>query len=100
MCDQCNKEDINMMVEPTDVLHWIKMGRYFGYPSCCIESFIERMLDGSWNDTEKDDERYAGFNEGFLPCDDHIKQIKAGEIKIKDIIQNRICKTKYPFDHG
>lgn len=96
MCDQCKQKEMPEEVLPEYVLHWIKMGRYFGYPECCINAFCTRILLGKY----AYDEKYNNCNDGFLPCDDHLAQINAGEIKIEDIIEKRICKTPYPLDEA
>ena len=63
-------------------------GKFYGYPDCCIDSF----LSGATTPLElkrvrqrtQDQQKVA--QQGFIPCEDHAKQILQGEIKIEDLI--------------
>ena len=69
-----------------------KVGEYFGYPPCCIDEFMRTR--GSHNKERSK----ASKNTGFIPCSAHTEQILAGEIRLKDLITNRTCNTRFPKD--
>lgn len=80
--------------EPTE-LHkelWKLYGIYFGYPKCCVNAFIKGRF---WNHLpEKLKPKCKG--KGFVPCKRCCNKILKNNLKIKSLIKNRICKTKYP----
>lgn len=85
---------LELEIETNNII--IKQGEYFGYPICCVESFIQYLSGKS--------KRYniqwkTAHHEGFVPCFSHAQQIHKGKIKIKDIIQNRICKIDFEYDN-
>ena len=58
-------------------------GRYFGYPECCIRSFIRGpILACNRNPVQLE----ASNHTGFIPCVKHSKQIVSGKITLKDLI--------------
>lgn len=74
-------------------IHWVAMGLHFGYPKCCIDSFIQlkhintgpRQLDGS----------------GYIPCD-WCNEHKTTEQLINTINFNRdpsLGAFKYATNH-
>lgn len=69
--------------------HWRTTGKYYGYPQCCIDAFI--------NDKSNRDQEIHK-NQGFLPCQEHAKQIKEGKITIESLITNREHNEPFPFD--
>lgn len=78
-----------------EILWYTKAGKYFGYPSCCIDNVIDRAKKG-WKMTA--DQKKVNKNTGFVPCKMCSKKIVNGEIKIEDLIKNRICKSKFPHE--
>lgn len=76
-------------VTAQDTLHWIGMGRYFGYPSCCIASFLE-VFDIS----EAQEAVHEGH--GFLPCHECSVQILEGKKTLASLIRDRQCPTPFP----
>ena len=68
-------------------------GKNYGYPDCCIKEFSENAFK------VKSPERNVCFiaaeNSGFVPCYYHSCQILNNEIKITDLIKNRICKKSF-----
>ena len=81
-----------------DNKHFIINGLYFGYPSCCIKSFIEglSLLYSSNRFTYSQSLFMDGS--GFIPCHGcSVKMIKKDLIK-KDLIKNRIHIEEYPND--
>lgn len=76
-------------------------GIYYGYPNCCIKEFHQILLEEDPIIKEELKERkklnyLVSNNSGFIPCDYHTTKIINNEIKLEDIIQNRICKSKFP----
>lgn len=68
--------------------HWLKTGLLFGYPNCCVDSFLQlnhlktgivRKLNGT----------------GFIPCD-RCNIHKTEEEMIQEINKNR-CREFKPF---
>lgn len=66
---------------------WVVIGRYYGYPDCCIAAFPNKS----------NREVSIHQHQGFLPCEKCAERIKKGEIKIEDLIQNRQQSTPYPI---
>lgn len=64
---------------------WILLGRYYGYPQCCIDTFIKRA-DGPYDSRfEEIGERSTGYP--CIVCDEHAKMSKE---KVTEIVnQNR-----------
>lgn len=58
-------------------------GRYFGYPECCIRSFIRGPLFACDRNPVQ---LVASNGTGFIPCVKHAKQVVSGKIKLKDLI--------------
>lgn len=75
------------------------IGRYYGYPVCCCESFCAYQKN-LMNGKKIHRNPKAHGKTGFLPCEKHERMIISGQIKIADLIQNRICKTPFPNDGG
>ena len=71
-----------------------KLGEYFGYPKCCIDQFMKCYTNRMPPNKICTESAY----EGFVPCIEHSKQIKAKKIKIGDLIQKRCCKKEFPYD--
>jgi hypothetical protein len=69
-----------------------KQGDYFGYPKCCIKSFI-----GFINGKKKRDpiQNQASHPEGFVPCVKHAKQIIQKKVKVIDLLENRVSMREF-----
>ena len=77
-----------------DLSTYHNKGQYYGYPKCCIDNFIKkRVKRGSIND-------HASNGSGFIPCDNHATQIINKQIKLEDLILNRICEKHFPNGDG
>ena len=61
------------------------LGTYFGYPECCKVEFCEDIL----KDIDPSNKNINGS--GFIPCRKHFVQIQLGELKLEDLIKNRVC---------
>ena len=105
-----------------------ELGRYFGYPECCIDYFNTRgkliknkqtpstrialskefITVGSSPTTDvagslqtcNDITSSVSCNKGFIPCINCATQIVDGKIKLEDLITNRECETAFPNDDG
>ena len=78
-------------------MNFLQKGEYFGYPLCCIQSFITQFN----NIHNVMPTNYISNNTtGFLPCYTCSKRVLSGEIKIKDLITNRECETEFPNGDG
>lgn len=66
------------------------LGKYYGYPKCCIYSFINDNLKR----TRK--QKYVHKGLGFIPCNNCATKIINGENKIEQLIKNRICSKVFP----
>lgn len=67
--------------------HWFKQGMLFGYPQCCVDSFI--TLDHIWDGPRKLN------GTGFIPCA-HCNATKSTEELIQEINSKR-CREFKPF---
>jgi hypothetical protein len=72
-----------------------EVGKYFGYPSCCIAAY-EDIQTNQGRKTAEQAYLASMMNTGFTPCPIHAKQIVAGTIKIESLIVNRICPLPFP----
>jgi hypothetical protein len=69
----------------------VLFGKFFGYPECCTKYFLDTRSRHSREEIVNKNSK-----NGFVVCPDHARQIEEGKTKIKDLIQNRICKTPFP----
>lgn len=74
------------------VIHWDFMGRYYGYPQCCIDWFTGTSVGRPL--TAKQSEVH-GYN-GFIPCPACAEKVTKDTIHT--LIKNRVCETPYPND--
>ena len=77
-----------------------ELGRYFGYPECCIDYFNTRGKLIKNKQTCNDITSSVSCNKGFIPCINCATQIVDGKIKLEDLITNRECETAFPNDDG
>ena len=71
------------------------IGKYFGYPKCCIEEF-EKNRRKRPNKLQRETSKY----QGFIPCISCCKLIMEDKIKIENLIKDRECELSYPNDEG
>lgn len=69
----------------------VKLGRYYGFPECCIRSFGKshwwkrptvESLDGT----------------GYIPCDNCFAEIYHGRMSVHDVLIDRKCIYTFPED--
>lgn len=85
----------SFVLTESQIQRYRKAGKYFGYPSCCIDNVIDRASRGFVMTLNQ---KKVNKNTGFVPCRKCSKKIVDGEIKIQDLIKNRICKSKFPHE--
>jgi hypothetical protein len=67
-------------------------GKYYGYPKCCIESFIEStMLFKNKTRTQIK----ISNNSGFIPCSYCSWKVLSKQCTLNDLIHNRICDKPF-----
>lgn len=84
------------------VKHWERMGKHFGYPKCCIDSFVKRatrLVSGLRAELTSNQQRVHNHT-GFIPCDECSKDIVRGEKSLEGLIDTgtRTCKYQFPTD--
>lgn len=75
---------------------WSIMGFMYGYPVCCVKSFIYRStrglapISGPWTGS------------GFIPCKDHKKEATVDFNKFIEvhIAPNRVYHLPFPLDEA
>lgn len=80
-----------------------RLGEYYGYPKCCINHFVDNILNGKKSILEYQ-KIYAKNYEvskhtGFIPCTRHTNLILKNKMSLEDLIRNRKCKKKFPNDN-
>lgn len=84
------KEEYDQFIKPKEsVISFVRLGRYYGYPECCINAFCKTT-----NLTKEQQKVHGGT--GFIPCPQHSIEILNGAIKIEDLIVNRQCEKEFP----
>ena len=65
-----------------------KNGKYYGYPDCCIQSFIDPISKNGRlpNATERTKAQQHTAKYGFIPCEVHAQQIQDKKITIEQLI--------------
>lgn len=74
---------------------WVLLGLYYGYPTCCIESFCKspHYLDKAFGDMRTE----TGNGTGLVPCTNCATKINSKEITLESLISDRIDKGKFPI---
>jgi hypothetical protein len=78
-----------MIFKKTTKCRYELLGKYYGYPKCCIDSFI---LDIK----RTRNQRYVHKGLGFIPCNNCATKIMNGENTIEQLIKNRIFSKEFP----
>ena len=71
-------------------------GEYYGYPPCCIESFL-KPTSALHHAVRFEDVPFAGT--GFVPCQKCATERTEEEI-LAEIASRRKCPTPFPDDSG
>ena len=73
----------------------ITNGIIYGYPKCCIESFVDMAI----NHKQKHPIQISvSNNTGFIPCFDCSLKVYKNKCELKDLIQNRLEILPFPKD--
>lgn len=73
-------------------------GKYYGFPSCCVESMIEFCDKNPEKGYAWEVKRNKFSGSGFVPCDKCDR--KPALITKFRIAHNRICPSKFPHTLG
>ena len=73
---------------------WIKYGKRFGYPECCIEAFIERNTNEPVLPNRI--QIRVGKGTGFIPCSYCCWKVISGKCKLEDLIKDRKERRTFP----
>lgn len=71
---------------------WLSNGMYFGFPPCCIFSFMFVKVK---NRTKNQNKVHKFF--GFIPCSECSDRIVNGEIKLEDLISKKLRQCEFTF---
>lgn len=79
-----------------------RLGQYYGYPKCCVNHFVDNILNGKKSIIEYRKKYVKNYNTskhtGFIPCTRHTNLILANKMSLEDLIRNRKCKKNFPND--
>jgi hypothetical protein len=75
---------------------WIKYGKRFGYPECCIEAFLIRNEDDDNIIPPNRVQKRVGNGTGFIPCSYCSWKVISGKCKLEDLLKNRKERVKFP----
>jgi hypothetical protein len=68
-------------------------GKFYGYPTCCITSFVNDIT-GTNKRTPSQLQVHNGS--GFIPCHNCATKIIMGQTTLEQLITERICSTEFP----
>lgn len=73
----------------------VSRGKYYGYPECCIEAFVESF--GKHNQSR---ERHIAFQiVGYVPCALCADKILEGSLRVEDVVHEvnsrRSCEKPF-----
>ena len=69
-------------------------GEYYGYPKCCIESFIYNVVT---NKPPSRTQKKASGRTGFIPCSYCSWKIKTNKVTLTGLISNRRSCNPFPI---
>lgn len=69
-----------------------KQGEYFGYPKCCIRSFVKFI---SGKKKREPIQNQASHPEGFVPCIKHANLIVKNKVKVIELLENRVSLKEF-----
>lgn len=98
MNQQYDKHLRNLEMNKSEFPNFVAAGMHYGYPICCINDVCFRKRHGI---PISPLQRQVCGRTGFFPCTDHAVAIKAGKIKLADVIlPTRTCKSAFPVDEN
>ena len=75
--------------------YYYMVGRYFGYPDCCITSFIFNIETSL---LYRKPEQLEAASHGFVPCPSCAASILSGKKMVDDLISDRVCPLPFPHE--
>lgn len=79
-------------------------GQYYGYPTCCIDAFIEDMqyLENTGKaPVRARADKYPWTGTGFIPCNEHAESImQHWDETMQEILKSRVCVYPFPVDES
>lgn len=76
--------------------NWIKYGKRFGYPECCIRAFIDRNIDDDNIILPNRIQRRVSNGKGFIPCSYCSWKVLSRQCKLEDLIKDRKERRQFP----
>src|SRR5690554_1109638 len=67
------------------------IGKYYGYPECCVGHFSENVGRNGWNEYARGS---WAEGTGFIPCPECLARPK--EDLVSEIAERRCQRTKFP----
>ena len=75
---------------------WERAGKYFGYPKCCIKSFIDRVEAEEYKMPSRIQQKVCKGT-GFVPCSYCAWKVLSKQCTLKDLIVNRKHRVPFPI---
>lgn len=85
--------EIRELIEP-----WYYTGKFYGYPDCCIDDFVGRIITEEFSDGMTKEQDQVHQNLGFIPCHSCAVKIINGETTLEGLIKNRQCRNPFPVE--
>jgi hypothetical protein len=85
-----NSLSLNSSLSHSNIQHLKLAGKFYGYPSCCIKSFISTSIP---NRTAS--QLLVHNGSGFIPCPECAEKIIMGQTTLEQLITNRFCSTEF-----
>lgn len=76
--------------------NWIKYGKRFGYPECCIRAFIVRNIDDDNIILPNRIQKRVANGKGFIPCSYCAWKVLSRQCKLEDLIKDRQERRQFP----
>lgn len=83
---------MSAFIEKIDMYSVEKAGEFYGYPKCCIKSFVETpeyLISLA--------QKSVSNETGFIPCFECAMLILNKMTSLSGLITNRICPLPFPF---
>lgn len=80
---------------PKERNYYWNVGKYFGYPECCINSFIFNMETSL---LYRKPEQLEAATHGYVPCPSCARKLIAGEVTVDELVKGRTCSTPFPAE--
>ena len=71
-------------------------GIFYGYPKCCIDSFIQVKINKRTSAQRLVQRKSVVSGTGYIPCHQCSVKILNNEETIESLITNRLCRNKFP----